>query len=84
VQYLRLSVEEDDWETCITFLPSVPSLSKSPTWVEEEERRRIFWNIFILDRYVHNLAMSFAFADDADSAQLRLGKAWNPFACVHC
>jgi hypothetical protein len=52
VQYLQLSVETADRRKPTAFLGPLPSLSKTTDWVEEEERRRVFWNIFNLDRFV--------------------------------
>ena len=50
VEYLQLSVEFEGHERRpllkpLTFLPA------SRSWAEDEERRRVFWNIFNLDRY---------------------------------
>jgi hypothetical protein len=50
VQYLQLSVESEDTKQRNSFLTSLPTLPDPENWVEEEERRRVFWNIFILDR----------------------------------
>ncbi|KAF9890073.1 hypothetical protein FE257_006234 [Aspergillus nanangensis] len=49
VEFLQLSIETADKEGPNTFL-SPPSLPAPVNWLEEEERRRVFWNIFILDR----------------------------------
>lgn len=51
VEYLQLSVEEPVHNAPTAFLGPDP-LPPPDHWVEEEERRRVFWNIFILDRYV--------------------------------
>ncbi|VUC32926.1 unnamed protein product [Clonostachys rosea] len=51
VQYLHLSVEPEDIKPRNSFLTSLPTLPDPENWVEEEERRRVFWNIFILDRF---------------------------------
>ncbi|TEA18605.1 putative transcriptional regulatory protein [Colletotrichum sidae] len=50
VEYLQLSVESDhrDKEPLLKPLPSIPP---PQNWTEEEERRRVFWNIFNLDRF---------------------------------
>lgn len=50
VDFLRLSVEEDSEKSPEAFLRP-PTLPPPTDWIEEEERRRVFWNIFILDRY---------------------------------
>lgn len=40
---------------------SILSLSTSKTqWIEEEERRRVWWAILVLDRYVHEYGGAFA------------------------
>ncbi|KAK1969242.1 hypothetical protein LY78DRAFT_630224 [Colletotrichum sublineola] len=49
VEYLQLSVESDqDREPLLKPLLSIPP---PENWTEEEERRRVFWNIFNLDRW---------------------------------
>ncbi|KZL63105.1 fungal specific transcription factor [Colletotrichum incanum] len=50
VEYLQLSIESDhqDKEPLLKPLPSIPP---PQNWTEEEERRRVFWNIFNLDRF---------------------------------
>ncbi len=51
VEYLQLNLEEQHREVQVALLsPSLPP--KSENWIEEEERRRVFWNVFILERYV--------------------------------
>lgn len=50
VEYLRLSIEDEDDDTQRLLKPLL-SLPPSKEWVEEEERRRVFWNIFNLDRF---------------------------------
>lgn len=48
-EYLQLNVEEREQEAQTGLL--VPYLlPTSEDWIEEEERRRVFWNVFILDR----------------------------------
>lgn len=49
VEYLQLSVESEDHDNGPMLQPR-PSLPPSENWVEEEERRRVFWTIFNLDR----------------------------------
>ena len=51
VEYLQLSIEVDE-QPQQGFLRALTMLEKSPSWAAAEERRRIFWNVFILDRYV--------------------------------
>lgn len=50
VEYLRLSIEDENDDTQRLLKPLL-SLPPSKEWVEEEERRRVFWNIFNLDRF---------------------------------
>ncbi|KAK7433050.1 hypothetical protein QQZ08_000523 [Neonectria magnoliae] len=50
VEYLQLSVEYEDHDTQPLLKPLL-SLLPSQQWVEEEERRRVFWSIFNLDRF---------------------------------
>ncbi|CAG9983159.1 unnamed protein product [Clonostachys byssicola] len=49
VEYLQLSIEEDEARSRRVFTPH-SILSASSCWIEEEERRRLFWVIFNLDR----------------------------------
>jgi hypothetical protein len=49
VEYLQLSVETDDRQQGPLLKP-LTSLSPSQNWTQEEERRRVFWSIFNLDR----------------------------------
>ncbi|KAK5048259.1 hypothetical protein LTR84_005929 [Exophiala bonariae] len=51
VEYLQLTVELEDLEKRNGLLRSACELRDPVNWVEEEERRRVFWNIFILDRF---------------------------------
>lgn len=55
VEQLQLSVEDDDPR----FMPSETKvlvkrmrfLKPCQTWSEREERRRVFWNVFLMDRF---------------------------------
>lgn len=49
VEYLQLSVEADHLgeEPLLKPLPIIPA---AKDWTQEEERRRVFWTIFCLDR----------------------------------
>ncbi|KIN03171.1 hypothetical protein OIDMADRAFT_119851 [Oidiodendron maius Zn] len=49
VEYLQLSIEVDE-QPQQGFLRAVTILEDSASWAEAEERRRVFWNVFILDR----------------------------------
>ncbi|KAF4342640.1 C6 transcription factor [Fusarium beomiforme] len=50
VEYLQLSVETDDRQQGPLLKP-LTSLSPSENWTQDEERRRVFWSIFNLDRW---------------------------------
>ncbi|KAH8660608.1 fungal-specific transcription factor domain-containing protein [Xylariales sp. PMI_506] len=50
VEYLQLSTEEG-FHSAQPLLKPLLSMEPSSNWVEEEERRRVFWNIFNLDRF---------------------------------
>ncbi|KFY17139.1 hypothetical protein V492_00872 [Pseudogymnoascus sp. VKM F-4246] len=49
VEYLQLSVEVDESDEQPLLKPC-PSVSPCDDWTETETRRRVFWNIFNLDR----------------------------------
>ncbi|RGP78672.1 hypothetical protein FLONG3_3209 [Fusarium longipes] len=49
VEYLQLSVEFDDRQQGPLLQPLM-SLPPSQNWTQDEERRRVFWSIFNLDR----------------------------------
>ncbi|KAH7143440.1 hypothetical protein EDB81DRAFT_651980 [Dactylonectria macrodidyma] len=51
VEYLQLSVESEGRQKRAALLRPLPSLSDPTSWVEEEERRRVFWNVFMLDSW---------------------------------
>ncbi|KAL4866687.1 hypothetical protein BDV12DRAFT_172487 [Aspergillus spectabilis] len=50
VEYLQLSVESENHDKGPVLQPR-PCLPPAHDWVEEEERRRVFWTIFNLDRF---------------------------------
>ncbi|KAG7416911.1 hypothetical protein Forpe1208_v005384 [Fusarium oxysporum f. sp. rapae] len=50
VEYMGLSVESEVYQRKRGLLSDSSSLPEPRDWLEEEERRRIFWNVFILDR----------------------------------
>ena len=54
VEYLQLSIEHDDDEEQPLLKPC-PLLPKPKRWTETEERRRVFWNVFNLDRCVEKI-----------------------------
>ncbi|KAH7011153.1 fungal-specific transcription factor domain-containing protein [Ilyonectria destructans] len=55
VEQLRLSTEDDENQsqssTCRALFKRMAFLSPSSTWIEVEERRRVFWNVFLMDRF---------------------------------
>ncbi|KAJ3545293.1 hypothetical protein NM208_g2583 [Fusarium decemcellulare] len=55
VEQLRLSIEEDDDKlhssTSRALIKRVAFLPRASTWSEAEERRRVFWNVFLMDRF---------------------------------
>ncbi|VUC30259.1 unnamed protein product [Clonostachys rosea] len=55
VEQLRLSVEEDDDENSKSSVNSLirrmAFLPPSSSWAEAEGRRRVFWNVFLMDRF---------------------------------
>ncbi|KAI9150592.1 fungal specific transcription factor [Paramyrothecium foliicola] len=50
VEYLQLSVETDH-KNLEPLLKPFPTMLPPTDWTVEEERRRVFWTIFCLDRY---------------------------------
>lgn len=51
VEYLQLSVETDDPKERPLLKP-LSSIPPAQNWTQDEERRRVFWTIFNLDRCV--------------------------------
>jgi hypothetical protein len=55
VEQLRLSVEDEDgqWkkDAQAYLIQRMSFLRESENWVELEERRRVFWNVFLMDRF---------------------------------
>ncbi|RSL49261.1 hypothetical protein CEP53_009216 [Fusarium sp. AF-6] len=49
VDFLQLTMEGEHAKT--RYLVSTTPLPPPRDWVQEEERRRVFWNVFNLDRY---------------------------------
>jgi hypothetical protein len=70
VEYLQLTVEHN--ETGRQPL-SQPFASLVPTndWTENEERRRVFWNVFVLDRFC-SIAMGWNTSLTSDDVHRRL------------
>ena len=58
VEYLQLTVEPETLQQSSLSAPL--SLLEVPVdWTESEDRRRVFWNVFLLDRYaIHTLYYS--------------------------
>ncbi|RMZ84657.1 hypothetical protein DV737_g1160, partial [Chaetothyriales sp. CBS 132003] len=50
VEYLQLTVEDDETDRPSFSQPYI-SLPPSQDWTEDEERRRVFWCVFNLDRF---------------------------------
>ncbi|KAM0327554.1 hypothetical protein ACHAQA_005845 [Verticillium albo-atrum] len=51
VEQLQLSVEEDQPPPVRALIKRIAFLQPCKTWIEREERRRVFWNTFLLDRF---------------------------------
>ncbi|CVL07864.1 related to Zn(II)2Cys6 transcriptional activator [Fusarium mangiferae] len=55
VEQLRLSTEEEETQShqsrSKALIERVAFLPPAATWAEVEERRRIFWNVFLMDRF---------------------------------
>jgi hypothetical protein len=52
VEQLRLSTEDDETQsTCKALMRRMAFLQPPTTWSETEERRRVFWNVFLMDRF---------------------------------
>ena len=53
VEDLQLNAEDSTGRGTLSdyFLPVPPSLHTTSAWVEIEERRRVFWGTFLLDRF---------------------------------
>lgn len=49
VEYLQLTVEPDEAQRNSLLRPLI-LLEKAKDWTESEDRRRLFWNVFLLDR----------------------------------
>lgn len=78
VEYLQLSVEPVNHDTQPLLKPMI-SLPPAQGWVEEEERRRVFWNIFNLDRFC-SVATGWNTSLTADDVHRRLpadGGCWH-------
>ncbi len=56
VDYLQLTVEPDDDSPKQPLLRSLTILEKARDWTDSEARRRLFWVVFLLDRYGEGLS----------------------------
>ncbi|KAL3471595.1 fungal-specific transcription factor domain-containing protein [Aspergillus californicus] len=70
VEYLQLTVEHDDAVTH-PFSQPYRSLLPPKDWTETEERRRIFWSIFAMDRFC-SVSMGWNTSLTADDVRRRL------------
>jgi hypothetical protein len=57
VEYLQLTIEPDETQRNLLLRPLI-LLDTSKDWTDSEERRRLFWNVFLLDRYEQMLTPS--------------------------
>lgn len=66
VEQLQLSVEDemDEGEKQMTRKPLMSRtafLPRPKTWIEEEERRRVFWTVFLMDCFC-SIATGYVYA----------------------
>lgn len=78
VEYLQLTVEPDDVSRG-SFMRPLVLLAESSSPAETEERRRVFWNIFLLDRFLAvmsgwNPSLT---AQDVNRRLPSNGRSWN-------
>lgn len=83
VEYLQLSVEEDGDEQLSknfqVLIKRAAFLPRSRDWTEMESRRRVFWNIFLMDRFC-SIATGWNISLKSEEIKRRLpceGKLWN-------
>jgi hypothetical protein len=50
VDYLQLTIEPEEESPRRPLLKSLAVLDTANDWTETEERRRLFWSVFLLDR----------------------------------
>jgi hypothetical protein len=70
VEYLQLTVERDESKRRPLSQPFA-SLAPTDDWTENEERRRVFWNVFALDRFC-SVAMGWNTSLTSDDVHRRL------------
>lgn len=80
VEQLQLSVEEEDQNKPLTktLIRRMNFLPRCRSWSETEERRRVFWNIFIMDRFC-SIATGWNFSLTSADVKRRLpceGSLW--------
>ncbi|KAL5348699.1 hypothetical protein ACLOAV_006117 [Pseudogymnoascus australis] len=80
VEQLQLSVEEEDQsQSAEEFLiKRMAFLPPCNSWIEREERRRVFWNVFLMDRFC-SIATGWNFSLTSADAKRRLpceGALW--------
>ncbi|KAB8215549.1 fungal-specific transcription factor domain-containing protein [Aspergillus novoparasiticus] len=71
VEYLKLKVEDEDGRGRTSISRPFISLSPPESWVEAEERRRVFWTVFNLDRFC-SVAMGWNTSLTSDDVHRRL------------
>ncbi|RAQ51393.1 hypothetical protein AFGD_012164 [Aspergillus flavus] len=71
VEYLKLTVEDEDCRGRTSISRPFISLSPPESWVEAEERRRVFWTVFNLDRFC-SVAMGWNTSLTSDDVHRRL------------
>ncbi|KAI0966733.1 fungal-specific transcription factor domain-containing protein [Xylaria arbuscula] len=83
VEYLQLSVEQDGDEQLSenfqVLIKRAAFLRRSQDWTEVESRRRVFWNIFLMDRFC-SIATGWNISLKSEEIKRRLpceGKLWN-------
>ncbi|KAL3462641.1 fungal-specific transcription factor domain-containing protein [Aspergillus heterothallicus] len=70
--YLQLTVERDKIERQTLLRPALAqSATRACSWVEAEERRRVFWTIFNLDRFC-SVTMGWSISLTSDDVWRRL------------
>ncbi|KAJ5548571.1 hypothetical protein N7513_005805 [Penicillium frequentans] len=80
VEYLQLTVESPDLSSLEQpLLRPLTLLSKPHDWTESEERRRLFWNVFLLDR-VCQVTCGWNTSLTSDHVQRRLPCSGAPWA----
>ena len=81
VEQLQLSVEEDDQPAAASdrvMIKRIAFLPPARSWSEREERRRVFWNIFLMDRFC-SIATGWHFSLTSADVRMRLpceGALW--------